>query len=540
MILTLKKPSELNPERPPVFCREFVPIMQSSVSMLFSGGGVGKSYASIKMAIAYVLETGRKAALWLTEDSEGENKYRFDSLVNQSFPQHSERLNNSITMIANRPVQFTKMDNGNAVLTREFWKIRLELADFGLIFIDPLLQFNGCDENSNTHAGVLMGALKEWTDEENKSIVLIHHAAKSKEGGIRARGAGEWQNGCRSVFRLSKIYNDDETLDTAQLQKLQFELVKDNGLSYYFRNETTGELSRKLRIFPDYEQNKTKETISNNLFLSVATHNTVSPENFIKVDIDYFYGMHKIVTAGKAYSQYDFEKGYRLGTNNKGNATIICLDFDDGMTIEQAKKKFEKIQCLIITTRSHQKDKSGKKCDRFRVIIPLSEPLSIPLSDYPGFLDCLNEVTGGEVDRSTKDLARFYFSSPEDAAYWYSDSEKRMNWRLIYDKMRKQKVKENIEKKLQEPRKEYSGQPKNTLPKDTLFETRNGSQTFSGFRDSLSVGDKEPVKCLDGIDHGSLGKHHLSAFVKKDSNGNVFYSCSGGRCAGNETKWCED
>ncbi|MCK5070072.1 MAG: AAA family ATPase, partial [Desulfocapsa sp.] len=432
MILILKKPSELNTERPPVFCRDYIPIMQSSVSMIYSGGGVGKSFLAIRMAIVYVIETGNKVALWLSEDSEGENWFRYSSLVQQDYPQHKKTLDEKITFISTKPVQFTSMHDGNAVLTKEFWQVRLELSLYSVIFFDPLLQFNGGDENSNTHAGVLMGALKEWSGDEDKSLVLIHHASKSKEGGIRPRGAGEWTNGCRSVFSVAKITDRDGELDRNHTNNLTVTLVKDNGLSYVFSNETTGEIEKSLRVFPDYDYESARGASPepHKLFLSIASHNSAKkPDGFIKVELETFYETHKFVTHDKAYSQYEFKGGYRLGANNQGNITMVCLDFDDGMTIERAKEKFSKVQSLIVTTRSHQIMKSDKKCDRFRVIMPLESPLNIPLSDYPGFLDCLSEATGGEVDPSTKDLARFYFASPKNATYHYSDSDKRLNWR---------------------------------------------------------------------------------------------------------------
>jgi hypothetical protein len=542
MLLTLRKPGELSKKRPPVFCRSFIPVMQGAVSMLYAGGGTGKSYTAIRIAIEFALETRQKAALWLTEDSEGENRFRFDSLVKQDYLSNEKFLNENIMFVASKPIQLTKLDGGNAVISQEYWDVRLELADFGLVVVDPLLQFNGGDENSNTHAGVLMGALKEWTEEERKSIVLIHHASKTKENGVKARGAGEWTNGCRSVFMLEKI-GENGVVDQQNINNLKISLVKDNGLSYFFRDNITGEIVKNLRVFPDYipEQPMQKQE----LFLSIAGHNNEKdPTGFIRCGVEDFYQIHTYVTSGKAYSQYSFREFYRKGVNNEGDATILCLDFDNGMTLDQAKNKFGKLQCCIVTTKSHQIMKSGQKCDRFRVILPLTSPLNIPLEDYPAFLNMINQITGGEVDPSTKDLARFYYSSPEDASVWYSESTKRFPWESTYSQVKRERVKSKIEKKINESKREgknnYSGKQKNTLPKDTQFETKSGFQSFSGLRDSLSTGDKEPCKCIQGIDHGSLGQHHMSAFVKRDRNGNVFYSCSGGRCVGDGSKWCEE
>lgn len=537
--LDIKTFDEISSHRPKVYCKDFIPLQEGSPVMMCGGGGTGKTYGSIRMAIEYALETGKKVALWLTEDPPGETKFRFMSICREFYPQHYSKIIDQVRIINSPPLRFTKLEKGNAVITEDFLRTRLELADYGMVVIDPLIQFNGCDENSNSHAGVMMGGIKAWANEENKVLVLIHHITINDHG-VKARGAGEWSNACRAVYLVGK------PSEGVSKDHLKFTLTKNNGIAWCFKNDK-GDLVRELRIFPPWRKEEQIPPTSNKLFLSIATHNSAKkPDGFIRVEVDYFYEVHKLVTSGKAYSQYDFNKGYRLGDNNQGKATMICLDFDDGMTIEQAKKKFAKIQSLIVTTRSHQVEKSGQKCDRFRVIMPLDSPLSIPLSDYPDFLDCLSEATGGEVDPSTKDLARFYFASPDDAIYHYSDSEKRLNWRLIYDKMKKDRVKRNLEKKIaeqsrpQRTERQHRGEPQNTLPKNTMFETKNGAQSFEGLRASLSTGAKEPCKCIEGIDHGSSGRHHMSAFVKKDSNGNVFYSCSGGRCAGKETKWCAD
>lgn len=54
--------------------------------------------------------------------------------------------------------------------------------------------------------------------------------------------------------------------------------------------------------------------------------------------------------------------------NSKQNT--LWLDFDDGFSIEQAKQLFKKNTYIIYTTKTHQKEKKGLTCDRFRIILP--------------------------------------------------------------------------------------------------------------------------------------------------------------------------
>lgn len=532
--LDIRNFEEISHKRPNVFCKGFVPLLEGSPTMLYAGGGTGKSYASIRIAIEYALETGKKAALWLTEDTPGENKFRYDSICNEFYPTRKKEIKGLVKAINSPPSRFTKLDKGNAVLTEDFWRTRLALNEYGMVVIDPLIQFNGCDENSNSHAGVLMGAIKAWAHEENKSIVLIHHITIN-DGNVKARGAGEWSNACRAVYLVGK--------PSAGIPDsfLKFTLTKNNGVAWCFKNEL-GELSRELEIFPPWQKSQDNKEILIP-FISVANHNRANdPKGYQKTEV-YFRDLHNYVIGDCAYSPYSFKGGYRKGENNEGGATVISLDFDSGLTIEAAKKVFFKYESLIVTTRSHQKQKGDEQpCDRFRVLLNLKSPLDIPVNEYPMFLDYLYGILK-HVDPSTKDLARFYFASPLEAQWWYSDSSKKFDWTTVYEDMKRGKALEKIQQHLDgykqnTEKKEYSGEPANTLPEDTTFETKDGLFSFSDLRNTLTIGTKVECKCVDGIDHGGYGSAHRSAFIQKADNGNVFYSCSGGRCAHVGSLWC--
>jgi len=273
--------------------------------------------------------------------------------------------------------------------------------------------------------------------------------------------------------------------------------------------------------------------------MSFADHNTVSPKGFKSTNID-FWSVHEKITAGVAYSQYSFKDNYRIGTNNFGNINVLCLDFDDGMTIKEAQEKFKKVNHLIIVTKSHQKNKGGKICDRYRVILPLSTPMTIPVKEYPAMLDFIYRRIGS-VDGSTKDIARFFFASPANAQYQYHVADKNLDWTVYYRMMMKEQYEKEEARKQQkkyEPRS--GGVQSNTLPATTSIETRRGLRTLGGLRDELSIGDKVQCKCLNGFDHADLGNSHYSAFVRRADNGNIYYKCSGGRCSGEGLLWCED
>ncbi len=216
------------------------------------------SFLSTQVACRFVEESKEKAALWLTEDAEGETNQRYRRVIKDRKSDLSF-MNEHVKFIQNEPIRFTKLEGNNAVLTDEFKEIKEDLKPYKLVVIDPLLQFNGGDENSNTHAGVLMGALKSWAAEDKKIILLIHHASyNDKTGSIKGRGAGEWVNGTRGAYAVEKVPNITEIAiqtgyPTDQLLKIV--LTKDNGLSMSMRGDDRNERGqpfRLLKVFPKW------------------------------------------------------------------------------------------------------------------------------------------------------------------------------------------------------------------------------------------------------------------------------------------------
>lgn len=74
---------------------------------------------------------------------------------------------------------------------------------------------------------------------------------------------------------------------------------------------------------------------------------------------------------------YKFRQKNTYGWCNS-RQNLLILDIDDGMTISDIQILLEHHTYLIYTTKSHQKDKHGLICDRFRLIIPAE---NIPRDD---------------------------------------------------------------------------------------------------------------------------------------------------------------
>lgn len=110
------------------------------------------------------------------------------------------------------------------------------------------------------------------------------------------------------------------------------------------------------------------------------------------------------------YSPFQYDNNYRKEINsNLEKCNCIMLDFDDGLSLDEAKIIFSEYKNIIATTRSHQKEKNGNICDRFRVILPTNRAFTdITIDEYKMMMKLLIMRFGS--DEATKDISRLYFS----------------------------------------------------------------------------------------------------------------------------------
>jgi hypothetical protein len=87
-------------------------------------------------------------------------------------------------------------------------------------------------------------------------------------------------------------------------------------------------------------------------------------------------------------------------------ADWIALDFDSGPSLAEITKAFATTKCVIGTTKSHQKPKSGNPpCDRFRAVIKLKDRCENML-DYEHTLRVLSKRY--DADKKAVDAARYF------------------------------------------------------------------------------------------------------------------------------------
>jgi hypothetical protein len=109
-----------------------------------------------------------------------------------------------------------------------------------------------------------------------------------------------------------------------------------------------------------------------------------------------------------SYSLSTFLNGYR----NKANfvaTQAIGLDFDEGVTLQEAEEAFRNYRHIIAPTRSHRIEKNGKINDRFRVVLFLSQPIR-DAETFEATWFTLAEKWPW-LDKACKDASRFFYPS---------------------------------------------------------------------------------------------------------------------------------
>lgn len=175
-----------------------------------------------------------------------------------------------------------------------------------------------------------------------------------------------------------------------------------------------------------------------------------------------FRRLTKVVRSKFNYTAGTFKDGYRNKENYLNRSNVLILDIDDGVSIEEAKEIFKDYMNIIATTKSHQKEKNGIVCDRFRVIIPTSSEVTLNKDEYSLMMEEVYKKYPF-VDTVCKDASRFYFPS-ETSIVKFNNGENAFNWKPFWEK-----AKEDEEERIRliEFRKNFSGYRKPMYEYDT-------------------------------------------------------------------------
>ncbi len=124
------------------------------------------------------------------------------------------------------------------------------------------------------------------------------------------------------------------------------------------------------------------------------------------VEVTSLYDLAQNITGSKPWSPGTYHNDHRKNENLK-SISLLTLDVDDGCTLAEAKTHFAGYKHIIATTKSHQKDKNGIVCDRFRVILFLPETVTTD-SEYKKYWFAAG-AKWPFIDQQCKDSARFFY-----------------------------------------------------------------------------------------------------------------------------------
>lgn len=212
-VLNIADFDSIQEHEPKFYLDSILPIQQKEINIISAKGGSGKSYTTAYLMLELANKHNLKCFGWFSEDAAGTTKKRINSLAKL----HNLQIKNIvISGKENRAIQFVSLNNRRLEINNMFYGLKKQLKDFDIIILDPLIAFFGADENSNADARYFMNLLNEWCEQDNKTIILIHHHSKG-EGGT-ARGASAFIDACRIHYILDYKYQgegkDKKAIDT--------------------------------------------------------------------------------------------------------------------------------------------------------------------------------------------------------------------------------------------------------------------------------------------------------------------------------------
>lgn len=132
------------------------------------------------------------------------------------------------------------------------------------------------------------------------------------------------------------------------------------------------------------------------------------------------------------YSATAFTDGYRDGAHALPGQELVILDFDGGYTIREASHDFGEYIGLIATTKNHMKTKHGIIAERFRLILPTNNPITLGCD---AFKLMMTEIiaSSGHADPACNNIDRMYFGNPEASCH-YLEGAQLFDWKWYYRK----------------------------------------------------------------------------------------------------------
>jgi hypothetical protein len=184
-------------------------------------------------------------------------------------------------------------------------------------------------------------------------------------------------------------------------------------------------------------------------------------------------------------------EGKRKSGNYENRINAIGVDIDEGITLQEMLDLLNKIDIIYIlyTTKSHQKEKNGIVCDRYRILIPFKFHIQISEDLFPIFYDNIMEVFGITThDKATRSLSRLWFTNSDAEVYINKDGNLFDALSFLPETEKNEKL-ENSIKSLENVEEDKIGKRLFGMKKWLLANTSIGNRNDNLFKFGMFVRD---------------------------------------------------
>ena len=190
----------------------------------------------------------------------------------------------------------------------------------------------------------------------------------------------------------------------------------------YRKNKVVKEKGKHSLILRELEINKLDKMIVSQ---SAETTKNLKTETKYTSKIVPFFGegttIEKLVSAPNvsSFMLAHFEPlkdgddyGHRKKDNFIPGENMIAFDIDEGLTVAEATTNLSEYQYILYTTKSHNIDKNGLICERFRILIPTKTTFYVEPDEHAQLYLNISEVLGlGSFDKATSNVSRLWFTN---------------------------------------------------------------------------------------------------------------------------------
>lgn len=301
----------------------------------------------------------------------------------------------------------------------------------------------------------------EWAEMLNKDLVIALNAETPAEKIFDYLDKVERYSSQTDIIKHYKMASKDfkENIDEV------YTVAYDNGCTLQSK------IFDKQAKVVKYNLIKGEPTNLNEIICSSS--NTMS-DGYVQQHIAHS-DLPSLVTGkyGKNYSAGIFVGNKRNKDNYIKRQNLIIFDVDEGTTIDEAKMFLNGYKGFIATTKSHNKDKNGIICERYRIVLISKYIFNLDHEEYKQTLTNFALLHNLTVDFPVIEPSRLYYSNP-DSEFTYLDGDELIDLRNYIPETREVVA---TEQAIKNAEAHYSGVDKpDGMDKYFLMQTSAGSR----------------------------------------------------------------